>query len=157
MLINPEVGSFVFIGEIITDLELAYDAEHLKDLCGHCTKCLDACPTGALVGPRDLDARKCIAYLTIEYKGELPAELREKFHGFIFGCDICQEACPWNRFAKPTTVEAFRPSEELKSMDKEKWNALTEEQFRQLFRGSAVKRTKFEGLRRNIDFLAGEK
>jgi epoxyqueuosine reductase len=156
-LIHPKLGSFLFVGEIITNLELEYDTGRVNDLCGGCTRCLDACPTGALVGARKLDARKCISYLTIEYKGELPESEKEKFHDWIFGCDICQEVCPWNRFAKPTQIEEFRPSEELKSMDKEKWHALDKEQFQKLFKGSAVKRTKFEGLRRNIDFLAGEK
>jgi epoxyqueuosine reductase len=156
-LIHPKMGSFLFVGEIISNLELEYDDSKVNDLCGGCTRCIDACPTGALVGPRELDARKCISYLTIEYKGELPESEKEKFQGWIFGCDICQTVCPWNRFAKPTQIEAFRPSEELKSMDKEKWHALDKVQFQKLFKGSAVKRAKFEGLRRNIDFLAGEK
>ena len=156
LLINPTLGSFVFIGEIITDLELEYDQPFEKDLCGRCTRCLDACPTGALVGPRELDARKCIAYLTIEYQGELPEPEKQKFGDWIFGCDICQEVCPWNGFARPSEIEAFRPSEALKAMNKEKWNALTREVFQSLFKGSAVKRTKFEGLRRNIDFLNSE-
>ena len=153
LLINPKIGSFVFIGEIITDLELVYETQLVKDLCGKCTKCMDACPTGALVGPRELDARKCIAYLTIEYKGELPQSEREKFRDSIFGCDICQEVCPWNRKARPHNVDAFNPSEELRSMNKEKWQGLTLEEFQKMFKGSAVKRTKFDGLKRNIRFF----
>jgi epoxyqueuosine reductase len=155
-LIHPKMGSYLFVGEIFTNLELEYDTAKVNDLCGGCTKCIDACPTGAIVGPRVVDARKCLSYLTIEYKGELPLSEREKFGDWIFGCDICQEVCPWNRFAKPTQIEEFRPSEELKAMNKEKWNVLDKELFQMLFKGSAVKRTKFGGLRRNIDFLRGD-
>ena len=153
-LIHPKLGSYVFVGEILTDLELVYDTDRVNDLCGGCSRCMDACPTGAIIGPRQLDARKCISYLTIEYKGELPYPEREKFNEWIFGCDICQEVCPWNKFAKPHQVESFRPKEELIAMNKEKWEALSPDQFQSIFKGSAVKRARFEGLRRNIKFLS---
>ncbi len=156
LLIHPEIGSFVFIGDIITDLELEYDQPEVKDLCGNCTRCIEACPTGAIIAPRLIDARKCIAYLTIEYKGELPESEKEKFNDWIFGCDICQDVCPWNRYAKPNTESSFQPDPQLKEMNKEKWEHLTEDQFNALFRNSAVKRTKYCGLMRNIDFLKKE-
>jgi epoxyqueuosine reductase len=152
-LIHPKLGSFVFIGEIITTLELDYNTSRVNDLCGGCTKCLDACPTGAIVAPRVLDARRCISYLTIEFKGQLPEDYRTDFKDYIFGCDICQDCCPWNKKAVAGSEPAFRPSPELFSMNKEKWDGLTEGDFQNLFSGSAVKRAKFTGLRRNIDFL----
>ncbi len=152
-LIHPKMGSFVFIGEIITDLELEHDTTRINDLCGGCTRCIDACPTGAIVAPRLLDARKCISYLTIEYRGELPEQYREQFNNWIFGCDICQDVCPWNRKSVPTKEAGFAPSEKLAAMTKEKWAGLTRETFEELFRGSAVQRTKFDGLKRNILFL----
>jgi epoxyqueuosine reductase len=157
LLIHPKIGSFVFIGDIITDLELEYDKVKVDDLCGNCTRCIDACPTGAIVAPRLIDARKCIAYLTIEYKGELLESEKEKFNDRIFGCDICQDACPWNRKAKPSSEEAFRPLQALREMNKAKWEQLTPEQFNDLFKDSAIKRTKFDGLKRNILFLKGNK
>jgi epoxyqueuosine reductase len=153
LLIHPEIGSFVFIGDIITNLELEYDKIYVKDLCGNCTRCIDACPTGALLAPRLIDARKCIAYLTIEYKGELPQKEKPKFNDWIFGCDICQDACPWNKKAKAHHESSFLPNQELKEMNKKKWEHLTEDQFNVLFKNSAVKRTKYSRLRRNIDFL----
>ncbi len=152
-LIHPKQGSFVFIGEIITDLELEYDITRVNDLCGGCTRCIDACPTGAIVAPRLLDARKCISYLTIEYRGELPETLRGQFQSWIFGCDICQDVCPWNRKAAPTTEPGFRPDERLFRMTKSNWAELSVDQFKDLFRGSAVQRTGFNGLKRNIGFL----
>jgi len=156
LLIHPKIGSFVFIGDIITDLELEYDQPDTKDLCGSCTRCIDACPTGAIIAPRMLDARKCIAYLTIEYQGVLPPGEKKKFTGSIFGCDICQDICPWNRHAKPNTENSFQPDPRLKEMNKAKWDQLTEDQFEDLFRDSAVKRTKYSGLKRNINFLSEE-
>jgi len=152
-LIHPKLGSFFFIGEIITDLELGYDNNRINDLCGGCTKCTDACPTGAFAGPRLLDSGKCISYLTIEYRGELPNERKDQFNDWIFGCDICQDVCPWNRKAKAHHVQDFRLSQMLSSMNKALWENLTEEEFRELFMDSAVKRTKYEGLKRNISFL----
>ncbi len=153
ILIRKNTGSFFFIGEILCDLPLEYDRAFETEHCGSCTRCLDACPTGAIVAPYKLDARKCISYLTIEHKGKLPEDLKDKFNDWIFGCDICQDVCPHNRFAKPHHEETFLPNEKLFSMNKEKWKNLTEEEFKKLFKQSAVKRTKFEGLRRNIDFL----
>jgi epoxyqueuosine reductase len=152
-LIHPGLGSFVFIGEIFTDLELEYDTHQINDLCGGCTRCLDACPTGAIIAPRLLDARKCISYYTIEFSGDLPPEEKENFKDWIFGCDICQEVCPWNRKAQPHTENDFIPHPGLKDMTREKWEGLGKDQFQALFRGSAVKRTRYEGLKRNILFL----
>lgn len=153
-LIHPKIGSFVFIGEIITDLELEYEKQQVNNLCGGCTRCIDACPTGAILAARLLDAKKCISYHTIESKGELPEEDKDKFHDWIFGCDICQEVCPWNRKAAPHKEEAFKPRPELWKMDKAAWEGLTEEQFNELFKDSAVLRTKYAGLKRNIYFHA---
>jgi len=152
-LIHPKLGSFVFIGELITNLELEYNSQRINDLCGGCTRCIDACPTGAIIAPWLLDARKCISYYTIEYRGDLPPDEKEKFKDWIFGCDICQDVCPWNRKAEPHDESSLKPSTRLLEMDIEKWEQLTKEQFNILFRESAVKRTKFEGLRRNITFL----
>jgi epoxyqueuosine reductase len=152
-LIHPGMGSFVFIGEIITDMDLAYDQQQVNDLCGGCTRCIDACPTGAICAPRLLDAGKCISYYTIEHRNDLPADLSGKFQDWIFGCDICQDVCPWNRKAQPHGEEMFKPAKELVDMDKEKWERLTGQQFKALFMESAVLRTKFSGLKRNIHFL----
>jgi epoxyqueuosine reductase len=152
-LIHPKLGSFVFIGEIITDLDLDYDHHQINDLCGGCTRCIEACPTGALTGPRSLDSNKCISYLTIEHKDEIPESMSGKFHDWIFGCDICQDVCPWNRKAAPGKEASFKLSDGLKEMDKALWENLSEENFTELFRKSAVKRTKFTGLKRNIAFL----
>ncbi len=153
MLINPKFGSYVFIGEIITDLELEYD-EPMNNLCGGCTRCIEACPTEAIIKDGVIDSNKCISYWTIENKTiNMPEEMADKFEDNIFGCDICQEVCPWNKFSIPHDQPAFEPHEGLKNMNKEKWHALTEEQYRSLFKKSAVKRAKFKGMRRNIDFL----
>jgi epoxyqueuosine reductase len=152
-LIHPKLGSYVFIAEIITDLELDHDLGKVNDFCGGCTRCLDACPTGALSDPRSLDARKCISYLTIEYRGHLPEEHKPGFRDWIFGCDICQEVCPWNRKAQPHGEMEFNPATLLQEMNKAKWEGLSKEEFEILFRGSAVQRTGFEGLGRNIEFL----
>ena len=157
MLISPKHGSYVFIGEIITDLELEYDSP-MNNLCGGCTRCLEACPTGAIIKDGVIDSNKCIPYWTIEHRGEdMPEELQGQFEDNIFGCDICQEVCPWNRFAKPTREESFRPHPDLFDMTKEKWHNLSEEEYRKLFKKSAVKRAKFSGLKRNINFAAGKK
>ena len=153
-LIHPKHGSYFFIAELILDLELTPDGP-IKDYCGTCTRCIDACPTDAIVTPYVVDGSKCISYLTIELKDAiLPNEFKSKMDNWMFGCDVCQDVCPWNRFSKPTSVASFSPHENLLKMSKSDWTDLTEDVFRELFRNSAVKRTKFSGLKRNIDFLS---
>lgn len=152
-LIHPKHGSFFFIAELILDLDLTPDGP-IKDYCGTCTKCIDACPTGAIVEPYKVDGSKCISYLTIELKDEiLPSEFKGKMENWAFGCDICQDVCPWNRFSTPHSITKFNPHENLLKMNKSDWEDLTEEVFREIFRKSAVKRTKYKGLKRNVDFL----
>lgn len=154
MLINRKGGSYFFIGQIIIDLEL--DAENQaaeKNFCGSCTLCLKACPTNALE-PFNLDARKCISYLTIEHKSEIPKKYKTQFNDWIFGCDICQNVCPWNRHVNPNQEVAFKPSEELMAMKKQEWLHLDKEKFNSLFSNSAIQRAGFEGLVRNIKYLA---
>lgn len=156
LLINREEGSFFFIGHIILNLELTANRETVENYCGSCTKCIDACPTAAL-SPFELDARKCISYLTIEYRGEkIPDKFQGKWKEWIFGCDICQDVCPWNRKAKPHNEAAFAPSELLLKMQKTDWENLDKTMFKKLFKGTAVERTGFKGIRRNIDFLSWE-
>ncbi len=154
--IVPKAGSFFFIAEIITDLELEYDEHKNNDFCGTCRNCIDACPTQAIVAPGVIDARKCISYLTIELRDEIPSGFMGEFEDRIFGCDICQDVCPWNRFSKPHQETKFNPGLELTQMKKADWENLTKEHFNKIFKNSAVKRTKFEGLIRNVKF-AGEK
>ncbi|WP_394333323.1 tRNA epoxyqueuosine(34) reductase QueG [Robiginitalea myxolifaciens] len=151
-LLTQQVGSFYFIAELILDLELPEDSP-VTDHCGSCTACLDACPTQAIVAPYVVDGSKCISYYTIELKNEIPPEMSGAWDDWIFGCDVCQDVCPWNRFSKPHGEPRFQPSEALKGMRREDWQELTEEVFRQVFPKSAVKRTKFSGLQRNIQFL----
>ena len=151
-LLTQQVGSYYFIGELILDLELEYDTP-TTDHCGSCTACLDACPTQAIVQPYVVDGSKCISYFTIELKNEIPNEVKGQFDDWIFGCDICQEVCPWNRFSKPHREPLFQPHPELLSMSKKDWEEITEEVFKTVFRNSAVKRTKYSGLKRNIEFL----
>ena len=151
-VLTQQVGSFYFIAELITDLPLEYDAP-VTDHCGSCTACIDACPTDAIVKPYVVDGSKCISYFTIELKNEIPASVKGRFDDWIFGCDICQDVCPWNKFASPATEPAFTPKEALTEMKTSDWVELTEETFRKVFRRSAVKRTKFEGLKRNIKFV----
>jgi epoxyqueuosine reductase len=152
-LINPKHGSFFFIAELIIDLELEPDGP-IRDYCGTCTKCIDECPTEAIVQPYVVDGSKCISYLTIELKDQiLPSEFKDKMDDWMFGCDVCQDVCPWNRFSKPTNESRFRPSSDLLEMNKKDWQDLSQEVFTGLFKNSAVKRTKFTGLKRNIDFL----
>jgi len=153
MLITKQQGSYFFIGEIITGLELNYETSSVPNHCGGCTRCIEACPTHA-IEPYKVDARKCISYWTIEHKGEsIPEEFKGKFEDYMFGCDICQDVCPWNRFSEPHKEPEFEPKEELMEMKKEDWEKLTKEQFNVLFKNSPVKRTKFGGLMRNIQFL----
>jgi epoxyqueuosine reductase len=153
-LLNKQSGSFFFIAELILDLELIAD-NAVGDYCGTCTKCIDACPTDAIVNPYIVDGSKCISYFTIELKSAIPENVKDKFENWAFGCDICQDVCPWNRFSKPHNENAFNPKNELLKMNKKEWTEITEEVFQQLFKQSAVKRTKFEGLKRNIKFLGG--
>lgn len=152
-LIRPQNGSFFFIAELIIDLELQPDGP-IKDYCGTCSKCMDNCPTGALDIPYVVDGSKCISYLTIELKDELfSAEFNGKMQDWMFGCDICQDVCPWNRFSKPHSVVEFQPTAGLLEMKYEDWQDITQDVFSKLFSGSAVKRTKLSGLKRNIEFL----
>ena len=151
-LITKQTGSFYFIAELIVDLELKYD-HATTDHCGSCTACIDACPTAAIVKPYVVDGSKCISYFTIELKDNLPVEMKGKFDDWAFGCDICQDVCPWNKFSKPHNEPFFNPNPELLSMSKKDWEEITEETFKTVFKNSAVKRTKFEGLTRNINFL----
>jgi len=151
-LIAKSTGSFFFIAEIISDLDLPADLP-VADHCGSCTACIDACPTDALTAPYEIDGSKCISYATIELKEAIPTHFQGKMDGWMFGCDVCQDVCPWNRFARPSDEPAFRPSAELLEMNQRDWEELTEETFRRVFKKSAVKRTKFQGLQRNISFL----
>ncbi|MAE08421.1 MAG: tRNA epoxyqueuosine(34) reductase QueG [Bacteroidetes bacterium] len=153
LIINKKGGSFFFIGHIIIDLELQYenDVDPLT-YCGSCTKCIDACPTSA-IKENYVDARSCLSYLTIEYTGELPMELKDRFNDWVFGCDICQDVCPWNRFSSPHEEPLFEPSENLLNMRKPQWKEMGKPEFNNLFKNSAVQRTGYFGLKRNIDFL----
>ena len=153
-LIHPKSGSFFFIAELIIDLELEADGP-IKDYCGTCTKCIDACPTDAIIEPYVVDGSKCISYLTIELKDALlPAEFKGKMDNWAFGCDICQDVCPWNRFSLLHNEPRFNPSQNLLQLSKSDWQDLSEEVFSELFKLSAIKRTKFDGLKRNIAFLS---
>ncbi|MGX5690659.1 tRNA epoxyqueuosine(34) reductase QueG [Arcticibacter tournemirensis] len=152
-LINKHSGSFFFLAELIVDLELEYDMPLAKDHCGTCTRCIDACPTEAIVAPQVVDGSRCISYLTIELKEELPIEFKDKMDNWMFGCDICQDVCPWNRFSTLHNEAAFTPHPSLLDMNRTEWEEITEDIFQQLFKGSPVKRTKFSGLKRNIEFL----
>tara|TARA_R110002167_G_scaffold58974_1_gene166992 strand:+ start:1491 stop:2411 length:921 start_codon:yes stop_codon:yes gene_type:complete len=151
-LLTQQVGSFYFIAELIVDLEMEYD-HAVTDHCGTCTACIDACPTEAIVEPYVVDGSKCISYFTIELKNEIPNEFHGKFDDWVFGCDICQDVCPWNRFSKSHREPLFDPNPELLEMSKKDWEEITEDVFMKVFQKSAVKRTKFSGLKRNIDFL----
>ncbi|MCV9388021.1 tRNA epoxyqueuosine(34) reductase QueG [Reichenbachiella ulvae] len=151
LLLNKQMGSFFFLAEIILDVELDYDGP-VTDHCGTCRRCMDACPTDAIPEPYVVDGSRCISYLTIELRNEIPAEFEGKMADWVFGCDICQDVCPWNRFSKSHQEPAFDPHEQLPDMKKSDWEEISEELFRELFKGSAVKRTKLSGLQRNINF-----
>ena len=151
-LLTQQVGSFYFIAELIVDLDLEYDTP-TTDHCGTCTACIDACPTEAIVEPYIVDGSKCISYLTIELRDNIPTEFKGMTDDWMFGCDVCQDVCPWNRFSKQHSEPLFSPHPELLSMTKRDWEEITEETFRKVFKKSAVKRTKFSGLKRNIEFL----
>lgn len=152
-LINRKNGSFFFIAELIIDLDLETDGP-TTDHCGTCTKCIDACPTGAIESPYIVNGSKCISYLTIELRDDIPTEFANKLDDWMFGCDVCQDICPWNRFAKPHNEPRFIPNNELMRLEKREWRELTKETFNEIFKKSAIKRTKYEGLLRNMKFLA---
>lgn len=152
LLLNREMGSFFFLAELILDIELDQDAP-TRDYCGTCTACMDACPTDAIPAPYVVDGSKCISYFTIELKEEIPDDVQGKFKDWIFGCDICQDVCPWNSFSKTGADPKFSPDERLSSMSKKDWIEITEGVFESLFKKSPVMRTKFKGLKRNIDFV----
>ena len=151
-LLSKQAGSFYFIAELIIDLELDYDTP-VTDHCGTCTACIDACPTQAIIEPYKVDGSKCISYLTIELKNEIPNGFSNQMDDWMFGCDVCQDVCPWNRFSKPHNEPLFNPHPELLTKSKSEWQELTKEVFAEIFKKSAVKRTKFTGLKRNINFL----
>jgi epoxyqueuosine reductase len=153
-LINKESGSFFFIATLITDLELQYDDRFIKDYCGTCTKCIDACPTDAILDAKVIDGSKCISYFTIELKEQLiPDKMKDRFQNWMFGCDICQDICPWNRFSKPTAEPAFTPVAEILDFSLKDWEELTEASFKKIFRDSPLKRSKYHGIKRNLKFL----
>tara|TARA_R110000751_G_scaffold78920_2_gene159282 strand:- start:663 stop:1595 length:933 start_codon:yes stop_codon:yes gene_type:complete len=154
-LLTKQVGSFYFIAELIIDLDLDYDTP-VTDHCGSCTACIDACPTNAIVDAHVVDGSKCISYFTIELKNELPSFAQDKMDDWMFGCDVCQDVCPWNRFSKPHNEPLFDPNPEILKYSKSEWKELTQEVFSTLFKKSPVKRTKFKGLERNIKFLNGK-
>ena len=151
-LLTQQVGSFYFIAELIVDLELEYD-HAVTDHCGTCTACIDACPTEAIVAPYVVDGSKCISYFTIELKENIPTEMQRKMDDWMFGCDVCQDVCPWNKFSKAHSEPLFNPNPEILSFTKKDWEEITIDVFQKVFKNSAVKRTKLEGLKRNINFL----
>jgi len=152
-LISKQAGSFFFLAELIIDLDLEYDNPFPTDHCGSCTRCIDACPTDAIITPYTVDGSRCISYLTIELKDEIPSEFKGKMDNWMFGCDVCQDVCPWNRFSTIHEEENFTPKEELLGLSKEELVDMTDEVFKRVFKNSPVKRTKYSGLKRNIDFL----
>ncbi len=151
-LLSKQAGSFYFIAELIVDLDLDYDTP-VTDHCGSCTACIDACPTQAIVEPYKVDGSKCISYFTIELKNEIPSSVGGQFDDWMFGCDVCQDVCPWNRFSKAHKEPLFNPHPDVLSNSKKDWEEITQEVFSEIFKKSPLKRTKFEGLRRNIEFL----
>ncbi|MBK7889067.1 MAG: tRNA epoxyqueuosine(34) reductase QueG [Bacteroidetes bacterium] len=157
-LIHPKSGSFFFIAELIVDLELEEDAP-MKDYCGTCTRCIDACPTNAIVQPHVVDGSKCISYFTIELREAIPNRYKGEFQNWAFGCDVCQDVCPWNRFSVPTSENDFLPNEELMSMKERDWEEMTEEVFKEQFKESPLLRTGLKNMKRNIQFISphGEK
>ena len=153
-LINKEAGSFFFLATLISDLPLTADSPLQKDFCGTCTKCIDACPTDAILPGKIVDGSKCISYFTIELKEMIiPSAMKGKFDNWIFGCDTCQDVCPWNRFSKPTKEQSFQPLPGILNLNNKQWEELTQEQFSQFFKGSPIKRSKYEGIMRNIHFV----
>lgn len=155
-LLTKDSGSFYFIATLITDLELEYDDPYARDFCGTCTRCIDACPTGAILPDKVIDGSRCISYFTIELKEALiPDEMKGRFEHWAFGCDICQDVCPWNRFSKPTQEAAFEPLPQVLNLSSKEWEDFSEEQFRKFFKHSPIKRTKLKGLQRNLKFIKG--
>jgi epoxyqueuosine reductase len=155
-VLNRKAGSFFFIATLITDLDLVADAPFATDYCGTCTRCMDACPTEAILTPSEIDANKCISYLTIELKDALtPTGFEGKMDGWMFGCDVCQDVCPWNRFSKATTESAFTPIPEILDLSLDEWQAMTEEQFKKTFKSSPMKRSKWQGIQRNVKAVRG--
>lgn len=156
-LITKKQGSFFFLATLITDLDLEPDAAFVQDYCGSCSKCIEACPTDAILPGKVVDGSKCISYFTIELKDALiPGEMKGKFDNWMFGCDTCQDVCPWNRFSKPHHHEELAPLAEIISMNDDDWEALTDERFKIVFKDSPIKRTKFPGIKRNLRFLKDE-
>ena len=155
-LITRDQGSYFFIGHLLSDLELDYDQPFLEDYCGSCDLCMQACPTNAIVSPYQLDARKCISYLSIELKGNFSKEQETMLNGWIFGCDICQDVCPWNRKSVPHSTTEFNPSEEITALKEDDWKHLSEEKYKQLFKHSALERAGYHGLKRNIQAAANQ-
>ena len=153
LLLNRKIGSFLFLGELLIDMELEYENPIYQDFCGGCSKCIRSCPTGAITEPYVVNGSKCISYFTIELKGEIPEVVKGQFENRVFGCDICQDVCPWNRMAKGNTVPEFEPNPDLLALSKENMETMDVHQFGEVFRNSAVKRTKFKGFKRNLDFL----
>lgn len=154
-LINKQHGSFFFIATLITDLQLEYDDAFAKDYCGTCTKCIDSCPTDAILPDKVIDGSKCISYFTIELKDALiPDGLKGKFDNWMFGCDVCQDVCPWNRFSKPNNEINFTPIPEILNFSTSDWEEMTEESFKLIFKNSPLKRSKFKGIQRNLKFIA---
>lgn len=153
LLINKKIGSFVFISELIIDIELEYD-KPINEYCGTCTRCIDACPTGAIIADKQIDGSKCISYLTIEMRGDIPEEFKDKFRNRVFGCDICQDVCPHNSKAEPHNHEGLKPIQGLLKMSKADWYAMDKPAFNQLFKYSPIKRTRYAGIKRNLDFIA---
>lgn len=153
-LIHKQQGSFLFIATLITDMEFAYDDAYAKDYCGTCTKCIDACPTEAILPGKVVDGSRCISYFTIELKDALlPDEMKGKFDNWLFGCDVCQDVCPWNRFSKPAKEDAFRPIPAILNFKTRDWEELTESRFAEIFRQSPIKRSKYRGIMRNLRFI----
>lgn len=156
-LITKQTGSFFFIATLITDLELEPDDSFSKDYCGTCTRCIEACPTDAILPEKVIDGSKCISYFTIELKEQLiPGEMKEKFEGWMFGCDICQDVCPWNCFSTPNSEIEFTPIPEILNLSTQEWSSLTQESFKKIFGKSALSRTKWSGIQRNLKFIAPE-
>lgn len=156
-LINKQAGSFFFIATLIVDIELDYDEPVSKDYCGTCTRCIDSCPTGAILPNKVVDGSKCISYFTIELKDMLlPADMKNRFQKWMFGCDVCQDVCPWNSFSKPHNEVAFTPLPEVLNLTTKQWEELSEEAFKHIFKNSPLKRAKFSGIKRNLQFIKEE-